>query len=41
LPIEKGAFEIELGYYKGPLRAVLASLEDARLDGAVHPGPDW
>ena len=29
------AFEIELGYYKGPLEPVLAGLEDARLEGAI------
>jgi hypothetical protein len=33
--VEKGAFEIELGYYKGPLERVLAGLEDAQLEGAV------
>jgi hypothetical protein len=33
--MEKGAFEVELGYYKGPLERVLAGLEDARLEGAV------
>jgi len=33
--MDKGAFEVELGYYKGPLERVLAGLEDARLDGAV------
>lgn len=31
----KGAFEIELGYYKGPLERVLAGLADSRLEGAV------
>jgi hypothetical protein len=33
--MEKGAYEIEIGYYKGPLERVLAGLEDARLEGAV------
>jgi hypothetical protein len=33
--MQKGAYEIELGYYKGPLERVLAGLEHAGLEGAV------
>jgi hypothetical protein len=34
-PIEDDVFEVELGYYEGPLERLLAGLQEAGLEGAT------
>jgi hypothetical protein len=34
-PIDEDLYEVELGYYKGPLERLLAGLQQASLEGAI------